>query len=134
MTRQFDTASHARHQIIAVLTKEKKNFIVDSFASSGEANPRLFWRITVAGDPRANQRLIRSSTTACAAKSPGIRELKEVVSGDRQKIVQKLDETRKKREKNGIEVVDVRLKRVDLPPEVSAVGIQSHALERERVA
>lgn len=116
------------------LTKEKKNLIVDSFVKWRVANPRLFY-ITVAGDPvRANQRLDQVINDGLRGEF-GIRELKEVVSGDRQKIVQKLlDETRKKARENGIEVVDVRLKRVDLPPEVSESVFNRMRSERERVA
>ena len=116
------------------LTAEKKNVIVDSFVE---------WRIgdvgryytAVAGDPaRANLRLDQISKDGLRSEFSK-RTLQEVVSGDRQQIMEILSATTAREAKDlGIEVVDVRIKRIDLPAEVSTSVFRRMRAERERVA
>ena len=116
------------------LTVEKKNVIVDSFVKWRIANVGRFYT-AVAGDPtRANLRLdqiIKDGLRSEFSK----RTLQEVVSGDRQQIMEILYSTaRDEANELGIEVVDVRIKRIDLPAEVSSSVFRRMRAERERVA
>ena len=116
------------------LTVEKKNVIVDSFVEWRIADVGRFYT-AVAGDPvQANLRLdqiIKDGLRSEFSK----RTLQEVVSGDRAQIMDVLT-TRAGSEGQqlGIEVVDVRIKRIDLPAEVSSSVFRRMRAERERVA
>jgi modulator of FtsH protease HflC len=116
------------------LTSEKKNLIVDSY---------IKWRITNVGqyfisvggvEKVANQRL--SEITADGLRSKfASRTIQEVVSGDRASIMSSITEEANKRAQSlGVEVVDVRIKRIELPQEVSQSVHRRMEAERERVA
>ena len=116
------------------LTVEKKNVIVDSFVKWRIANVGRFYT-AVAGDPtRANLRLdqiIKDGLRSEFSK----RTLQEAVSGDRRQIMDVLSSTASdEASKLGIEVLDVRIKRIDLPAEVSSSVFRRMRAERERVA
>jgi membrane protease subunit HflC len=116
------------------LTVEKKNVIVDSFVKWRIAEVGRFYT-AVAGDPtRANLRLdqiIKDGLRSEFSK----RTLQEVVSGDRRQIMDILSSTASNEAQQlGINVLDVRIKRIDLPAEVSNSVFQRMRAERERVA
>jgi membrane protease subunit HflC len=116
------------------LTSEKKNLIVDSFVK-WRIKDVVQYYISVGGsEQRAGQRL--SEIIADGLRSQfGARTIQEVVSGDRSEIMVALTiEATKRTESLGIEVVDVRVKRIDLPQEVSHSVYQRMEAERERVA
>ena len=116
------------------LTVEKKNVIVDSFVKWRVANVRRYYT-SVGGDPRqANLRLDQIIKDALRSEFSK-RSLQEAVSGERTQIMEVLrtiagQETRDL----GIEIVDVRIKRIDLPAEVSNSVYARMRAERERVA
>lgn len=116
------------------LTAEKKNVIVDSFVKWRIADVKRFYT-AVGGDfMRANLRLdqiIKDELRSEFSK----RTLQEVVSGDRAQIMQILSMTASQEAvKLGIEALDVRIKRIDLPAEVSDSVFRRMRAERERVA
>lgn len=116
------------------LTSEMKNVIVDSFVKWRISDAALFYT-TVGGEPdRANQRLseiIRSSLRTEFGK----RTIQEVVSGERSRIMAILAEHMVVAAKSlGIEIVDVKIKRIDLPADVSKSVYSRMTSERERVA
>lgn len=116
------------------LTVEKKNVTVDSFVQWRVGDVRLFYT-SVGGDTaQANLRLdqiIKDSLRSEFSK----RSLQEVVSGDRAQIMQILTDTTKEEARRlGIDAVDVRIKRIDLPQEVSTSVFRRMRAERERVA
>lgn len=116
------------------LTAEKKNVIVDSFVKWRIADVKRFYT-AVGGDfLRANLRLdqiIKDELRSEFSK----RTLQEVVSGDRGQIMQILSMTAKQEAvKLGIDALDVRIKRIDLPAEVSDSVFRRMRAERERVA
>jgi membrane protease subunit HflC len=116
------------------LTAEKKNVIVDSFVKWRIADVARFYT-AVAGDPtRANLRLdqiIKDSLRSEFSK----RSIKEVVSGDRAQIMEILSTTAALEAKElGIDALDVRIKRIDLPQDVSNSVFRRMRAERERVA
>ena len=116
------------------LTSEKKNVIVDSFVK---------WRIkdvgryytAVRGDvAQANLRLDQIIKDGLRGEF-GKRTLKDTVSGDRAQIMNILTATANPLANEiGIEIIDVRIKRVDLPPDVSNSVFRRMQAERERVA
>ncbi|MEY3220249.1 MAG: protease modulator HflC [Pseudomonadota bacterium] len=116
------------------LTSEKKNLIVDSYIKWRIINPEQYF-ISVGGiDKIANQRLSEIIADGLRSKFAS-RTIQEVVSGDRASIMVDITEEANKRGKSlGIEVVDVRIKRIELPPEVSQSVHRRMEAERERVA
>lgn len=116
------------------LTVEKKNVMVDSFVKWRIDDVGLFYT-RLLGDPgRANLRLdqiIKDGLRSEFSK----RTLQDAVSGDRVQIMQVLSAAASEEaEELGIEVLDVRIKRIDLPAEVSSSVFQRMRAERERVA
>lgn len=116
------------------LTAEKKNVIVDSFVKWRIADVGRFYTAVAGDSTRANLRLdqiIKDGLRSEFSK----RTLQEVVSGDRKQIMDILT-TNTSREANqlGIDVLDVRIKRIDLPSEVSSSVFRRMQAERERVA
>ena len=116
------------------LTSEKKNLSVDSFVKWRINNAERFYT-NVAGDVFiANQRLDQFLKDGLRNEF-GKRTLTEVVSGDRTQIMQILSSVvNEKAQQIGVEVVDVRIKRIDLPEEVSESVFARMRAERERVA
>lgn len=116
------------------LTVEKKNLLVDSFSKWRVGNAEKFYTSVGGSVFQANQRLdqiIKNGLRGEFSK----RTLKEVVSGDRNQIMQILTQTAKQEAKRfGINVLDVRIKRIDLPKEVSESVYARMRAERERVA
>lgn len=116
------------------LTSEKKNLIVDSFIKWKIVDVINYY-IAVGGSSKiANSRL--SVTIADGLRSEfGKRTIKEVVSGDRAKIMDIITEHANARAKQfGIKIIDVRIKRIELPTEVSSSVYSRMEAERERDA
>jgi len=116
------------------LTAEKKNVIVDSFAMWRVEDVRRFYT-TVGGDAtQANVRLdqiVKDSLRSEFSK----RTIQEVVSGDRVQIMETLSRLLKEQATQlGIASVDLRIKRIDLPPDVSNSVFSRMKAERLRVA
>jgi membrane protease subunit HflC len=116
------------------LTAEKKNVIVDSFVKWRIGDVRLFYT-SVGGDiNQANLRLDQIIKDAFRGEF-GKRNIKQLVSTDREEIREILVKNSKPLAANlGMEVVDVRVKRIDLPEEVSNSVFRRMEAERERVA
>lgn len=116
------------------LTFEKKNVIVDSFAKWRISDPTQFYT-TMSGDyKQANLRLDQILKDAMRGEF-GQRTIKDLVSQDRSELRWVLIERLRPVSKEfGIELVDVRIKRIDLPDEVSNSVYRRMEAERERVA
>ncbi len=116
------------------MTVEKKNVIVDSFVKWRIENVGAYYT-TVAGQPeRTNLRLSEILRNGLRSEF-GKRTINEVVSGDRAQLMRILQrETDQAADSLGVEVVDVRIKRVDLPEDVSDSVYQRMSAERERAA
>ncbi|MBL4679982.1 MAG: protease modulator HflC [Pseudomonadales bacterium] len=102
------------------LTLEKKAVIVDSFAKYRISDAQLFYTAT-SGDERRIQSLLGQRVNNGLHNEISKRTLHEVVSGERDELMsvltKRLDAST--REELGVEVVDIRVKKIDLPPEVS---------------
>jgi len=116
------------------LTVEKKNVIVDSFVKWRIASVGRFYT-AVAGDARqANLRLDQIVKDGLRSEVSR-RSLQEAVSGQRGQIMDVISTAANDEARDlGIEVMDVRIKRIDLPPEVSNSVFDRMRAERERVA
>lgn len=117
------------------LTQEKKAVIVDSFVKWRVADVESYYTAT-SGDEEVASRLLSSRVDTGLRNQFGARTMHEVVSGERDELMieltGKLNEIAQK--ELGIEVLDVRVKGIDLPPEVSSSVFSRMATEREREA
>jgi membrane protease subunit HflC len=102
------------------LTLEKKALIVDSFAKFKIEDVETYYTAT-SGDERRAEELLKERINNGLRNEISKRTLHEVVSGERDELMlvltNKLNEVANK--ELGVAVVDVRVKRIDLPPEVS---------------
>ncbi|MEO8441155.1 MAG: protease modulator HflC [Betaproteobacteria bacterium] len=116
------------------LTNEKKNVLVDLFVKWQIADVRLYY-ISVNGDEaRAQIRLLQTINDGMRAEF-GSRSVHDVVSGERNVIMEEMrGKANEDAVKIGVVVRDVRLKRVDLPQEVSESVYGRMRAERTQVA
>ncbi len=116
------------------LTAEKKNVIVDSFVKWRIGDVKKFYTV-VAGDiSQANLRLDQIIKDAYRAEFSK-RDIKQLVSTDRSIIREILIKSSAViAAKLGMEIIDIQVKRIDLPKEVSSSVYRRMEAERERVA
>jgi modulator of FtsH protease HflC len=116
------------------LTLEKKNVKVDSFVKWRIKDVVRYYTSTGGSPGRASNRL--SAVIQKSLKDEfGKRTIQQVVSGERTEIMDKLVFSAENQAKElGIEIIDVRIKRIDLPEQVSASVYARMAAEREQVA
>ena len=117
------------------LTSEKKALMVDSF---------IKWRVkdvakyftTTGGDEERAKRLLSQRVDTSLRNEFGVRTVKEVVSGERDQLMNSLTSMLDGIAQNelGVEVIDLRVKRIDLPLEVSESVYNRMRTERERLA
>jgi membrane protease subunit HflC len=116
------------------ITSEKKNVLVDSFVKWRIVDPKLYY-ISVQGDETRARTRLSQTVNAGLREEFGKRTVHDVVSGERDKIMEdmraKADQDSRK---IGVQIVDVRIKRVDLPSEVSESVYRRMEAERKRVA
>ena len=116
------------------LTVEKKDVIVDSYAKWRISDPAQYFRST-GGSVSRTSRLLGERIGTALRDEFGKRTIQEVVSEDRSELMVEL---RKKSDLQanelGVEVIDVRVNKIDLPPEVSESVYMRMRAERERVA
>ena len=116
------------------ITSEKKNVLVDSFVKWRIADVKQYY-ISVQGDEARAQTRLAQTINSALREEFGKRTVHDVVSGERDKIMDDVrvsvdDDVRK----IGVTIVDVRLKRVELPQEVSESVYRRMEAERKSVA
>jgi len=115
------------------LTSEKKNVNVDFFFQWQVDDPVEYFT-AVQGDTRtAEERLLQIIKDSLRAEF-GKRTVKEVVSGERGEMAEVLTEAKIEARQLGAELVDVRIKRIDLPDSVSDDVFNRMRSERQRIA
>ena len=116
------------------ITSEKKNVLVDYFAKWRIVDVKQYY-VSVGGDEtRAQTRLQQTINDSLRAEF-GKRTVHEVVSGERDEIMASLRlKADQDARKIGVQVMDVRIKHVDLPQEVSDSVYRRMEAERKRVA
>ena len=97
------------------LTSDKQDISLDFFAIGRIADVRAFYRATGGDEAVAVQRLAPIIKNALTGEINS-RTLQQVVSGDREKVVaRQLDSINRGASTLGVKIVDIRIKRVDLP-------------------
>jgi membrane protease subunit HflC len=125
----LDTADPERF-----ITSEKKNVLVDLFVKWRIVDVRQYY-ISVGGDEMRAQTRLSQTINSSLRDEFGNRTVHDVVSGERDQIMEFMrDKANEDASKIGVEVIDVRLKRVDLPQEVSESVYRRMEAERKRVA
>jgi membrane protease subunit HflC len=116
------------------ITSEKKNMLVDSFVMWRIADVKQYY-VSVRGDEALAVTRLNQTVNSTLREEFGKRTVQEVISGERDKIMtvvrEKLEDDAKR---IGVQIVDVRLKRVELPPEVSEAVYRRMEAERRAVA
>ena len=116
------------------ITSEKKNVLVDSFIKWRIVDPKLYY-ISVGGDEARAKIRLNQTVNAGLREEFGKRTVHDVVSGERDKIMNQMREKADIDSRTiGIQIVDVRIKRVELPNEVSDSVYRRMEAERKRVA
>jgi membrane protease subunit HflC len=116
------------------LTAEKKPVLVDSFVK-WRIDDVMKYYISVGGDETVAKTRLSQTVNSGLREEFGKRTVHDVVSGERDKI---MADVQKKADADmraiGVQIIDVRLKRVDLPAEVSEAVYRRMETERKRVA
>ncbi|CAD85195.1 MULTISPECIES: protease modulator HflC [Nitrosomonas] len=116
------------------ITSEKKNVLVDLFVKWRIVDVKQYY-VSVRGDETLAQTRLAQTINSSMRDEFGNRTVHDVVSGERDKIMEIMrQKANADARKIGVEVVDVRLKRVDLPQEVSESVYRRMEAERKRVA
>ena len=116
------------------VTSEKKDLIVDSFAKWRIVDFSTYY-LRTSGSIDNARALLKQKVNNGLRTEFGNRTIKEIVSGDRDSIMaQALESARSSREDLGIEVVDVRIKAINLPTEISNSIYERMRAERTAVA
>jgi len=134
--RRFDMRilSYDDPEPLRFITSEKKPVLVDSFVMWRVNDVRQFY-VSVRGDQFAAETRIRQTISDSLQAEFGRRTLHDVVSGQRDEIMSVVrDKVDKELRRIGVEIVDVRLKRVDLPQQVSESVYRRMQAERKRIA
>jgi membrane protease subunit HflC len=116
-------------------TIERKRLIVDSFAKWRIADVETYYKATGGIEELTRSRLTDRINDGLRNQF-GTRTLYEVVSGERDRLMEDMTRTLNEavRDSLGVEVLDVRVRRIDLPPEVSDQVFQRMTAEREKEA
>jgi len=134
--RKFDgRVLTSRTQAQRFLTVEKKGMIVDYYAKWKISDVSKFYTATNGDEASADQAISRPINEGLRNEF-GERTLQEVVSGEREELMQALitEVSKFSQESLGIDIIDVRVKRIDLPDEVSSSVFNRMTAEREQEA
>ncbi len=133
--KKFDTRLHAWDiQSSRIVTAEQKDVMVDYYFKWRIINPALYYTRT-GGNVQQAQLLLEQQVNDSLRAEFGRRTISDVVSDERTNIMAALAQQADKNARRlGLTVIDVRIKRIDLPGEVSAAVYQRMRAERERIA
>lgn len=116
------------------LTQEKKSVVVDSFVKWRIVDPLQYF-VKTGGNEINARSLLQQWINGGLRDQFGKRTLHDVVSGERNEIMQQVQASSDSSARElGIQVLDVRLQRVDLPQEVSESVFDRMEAERARIA
>ena len=117
-----------------ILTKEQKMVHVDYYVKWKISDVAKYYK-TTNGLLEHAQRLLEQRINNALRASFGERTISDVISAERENIMSTLKDKANENSNNiGIEVVDVRLKQIDLPKEVSLSVYERMRADREKVA
>jgi membrane protease subunit HflC len=117
-----------------ITTSEKKPLLVDFVVQWRITDVKQYY-ISVQGDEEAARRRLSQTVRSNLAEEFNKRTMHDAISAERDKI---MTTTRQKADQDaktiGVEIVDVRLRRVELPPDVTGPVFARMESERRRVA
>lgn len=114
------------------MTAEKKDVSIDFFVKWRIANAARYY-VAVAGDEKQAQDLIAPKVKEGLRRAINTRTLQELVAGGRADLTKDLVvDTSKAVEDLGIEIVDLRIKRIDLPEDGTVIGSVYERMKAER--
>lgn len=117
-----------------IVTNEKKDVMVDLFVKY-RINDLGTYFVRTGGNRSKAEALLKQKIVDGVRAEFGLRTIKQVVSGERDELMQSiLREANASARSLGIDVIDTRVKRIDLPREVSNAVYQRMRTERERIA
>ena len=117
-----------------IQTSEKKNLLIDSYVKWRIADPKLFY-VTFGGNERAAQERLQAQIRDALNAAVNVRTVRDVISTDRDKVMAEILSNVAKRAKPlGVQIVDVRLRRIEFAPEISDSVYRRMQAERTRVA
>jgi len=117
-----------------VLTNEKKNVIVDSFIKWKISDSEIFYTRLGGVESRANSRLTQFVREG-VKDAFGRRTIREVVSSARSKLPEEIQASVDEQAENlGIDIIDVRIKKVELPDDVRESVYQRMEKDRAKIA
>lgn len=117
-----------------IQTAEKKNLLIDSFVKWRIVDPRQFY-VTFGSNTRAAEERLSAQIRDALNASVNVRTVKEVVSNERGTIMKEMLQNVDARAKPlGVDVVDVRLRRIDFAPEISESVYRRMEAERKEEA
>lgn len=117
-----------------VQTAEKKNLLIDSFVRWRISDPRAF-RVSFPVGERAAEERISTLVRDALNYAVNRRTVNEITSRQREKAMEEIRLAVQEATKGlGVEIVDVRLKRIDFVPEISESVYRRMEAERKRVA
>ena len=131
--RKFDARIQTvDSQPVRMLNSENKFMMVDSYAKYRIFDVGRFY-VATRGDERNAVRLLAEQINNRLRNQFGVRDLHEVVSGQRDELMAEITKNLNETAQTdlGVEIVDVRVKRIDLPPEVSESVFQRMRAGRE---
>ncbi|ABE58635.1 protease modulator HflC [Chromohalobacter israelensis] len=113
------------------LTARRNALIVDSYVKWQVVDPSLFYQAT-RGDPARAENLIAPRVDESLRNAFGSREVNKIISEDRNEMLQKPQQTldEELRDEVGVAILDIRLKRVELPQEVRQAVFERMRTER----
>ena len=116
------------------MTSEKKDLIVDSFVK-WRVNDFSAFYLRARGDKQYAETLLEQKVNNGLRTNFGTRTIREIVSGERSELMEEaLVQASESARELGIEVLDVRVKQINLPQEVSSSIYQRMRAERTAVA
>jgi modulator of FtsH protease HflC len=117
-----------------VQTSEKKNLLVDSFVKWRIADPRRYY-VSFQGMERAAEERINSLVRDALNRAVNLRTVNDITSRERDRAMEEIRASVQERVRDvGVEIVDVRLKRIEFVPEINEDVFRRMQSERKRVA
>lgn len=116
------------------ITAEKKNILVDSYVKWHITDPKLYY-ISIGGDEQRAKDRLNQIVKAALNDEITKRTVRDVISGERSKVMDALrTKVSEEAKQIGVEILDVRLKRVDYVEQINNSVYDRMKAERTRVA
>jgi membrane protease subunit HflC len=118
----------------AIIAADQERLVVDAFVLWRITDPRLFYRAATTED--AGQDRLSTSTDASLRRILGAASSNDIISGRRAQLMQEIqdDLNRNDAAQLGVQIVDLRIRAADFPPQIEEQVFQRMRTEREQMA